>query len=135
MPNPKSALRFPKTQLFQRAAAVEAAKYVAPQPGNANEIQEHPLDTSIELTASPGTNSQKPADNSEDGEEGEDLDLGGEGSGSGSGSNGIFRDGSKNFNIRTCVHMILGQLRKGARQAKNAPLSTGELLSSFSRLK
>ena len=97
MPNPKSALRFPKTQLFQRAAAVEAAKY--------------------------------------DGEEGEDLDLGGEGSGSGSGSNGIFRDGSKNFNIRTCVHMILGQLRIGARQAKNAPLSTGELLSSFSRVK
>ena len=32
------------------------------------------------------------------------------------------RDGSKNFNIRTCEHMILGQLRMGARQAKNAPL-------------
>ena len=35
---------------------------------------------------------------------------------------GISRDGSKNFNIRTCKHMILGQLRIGARQAKNAPL-------------
>ena len=34
----------------------------------------------------------------------------------------ISRDGSKNFNIRTCEHMILGQLRMGARQAKNAPL-------------
>ena len=35
---------------------------------------------------------------------------------------GISRDGSKNFNVRTCEHVILGQLRKGARQAKNAPL-------------
>ena len=35
---------------------------------------------------------------------------------------GISRDGSKNFNIRTCEHMSLGQLRMGARQAKNAPL-------------
>ena len=35
---------------------------------------------------------------------------------------GIYRDGSQNFNIRTCEHMILGQLRIGARQAKNAPL-------------
>ena len=35
---------------------------------------------------------------------------------------GISREGSKNFNIRTCEHMILGQLRMGARQAKNAPL-------------
>ena len=35
---------------------------------------------------------------------------------------GISRDGSRNFNIRTCEHMILGQLRMGARQAKNAPL-------------
>ena len=48
MPNPKSALRFPKTQLFQRAAAVEAAKYVAPQPGSANEIPEDPLEASNE---------------------------------------------------------------------------------------
>ena len=29
---------------------------------------------------------------------------------------GISHDGSKNFNIRTCEHMILGQLRMGARQ-------------------
>ena len=36
---------------------------------------------------------------------------------------GISRDGSKNFNIRTCEHMILGQLRMGARQAKNVPLN------------
>ena len=35
---------------------------------------------------------------------------------------GISCDGSKNFNIRTCEHMILGHLRIGARQAKNAPL-------------
>ena len=28
----------------------------------------------------------------------------------------------KSFNIRTCEHMIPGQLRMGARQAKNAPL-------------
>ena len=35
---------------------------------------------------------------------------------------GISRDGSKNFNIRTCEHIILGRLRMGARQAKNAPL-------------
>ena len=35
---------------------------------------------------------------------------------------GISRDGSKNFNIRTCEHMVLGRLRIGARQAKNAPL-------------
>ena len=27
-----------------------------------------------------------------------------------------------NLDIRTCEHMILGQLRMGARQAKNAPL-------------
>ena len=37
---------------------------------------------------------------------------------------GISRDGSKNFNLRTCEHMILGQLRVWARQAKNAPLLT-----------
>ena len=35
---------------------------------------------------------------------------------------GISRDGSQNFNIHTCEHMILGQLRMGSRQAKNAPL-------------
>ena len=33
---------------------------------------------------------------------------------------GISRDSSKNFNIHTCEHMILGQLRMGARQTKNA---------------
>ena len=37
---------------------------------------------------------------------------------------GISRDGSKNFNLCTCEHMILGQLRIRARQTKNAPLST-----------
>ena len=35
---------------------------------------------------------------------------------------GISRDGSKNYNIRTCEHMILGQLRMGARQTNYAPL-------------
>ena len=35
---------------------------------------------------------------------------------------GISRDDSKIFNIRTCEHMILGQLRIWARQAKNAAL-------------
>ena len=34
----------------------------------------------------------------------------------------ISQDGSKNFNIRICEHMILGQLSMGARQTKNAPL-------------
>ena len=37
-------------------------------------------------------------------------------------------DGSKNLNMRTCEHMILSQLRMGARQAKNAPLRAGEIL-------
>ena len=35
---------------------------------------------------------------------------------------GISRDGSKNFSVHTCEHMILGQLTMGARQKKNAPL-------------
>ena len=35
---------------------------------------------------------------------------------------GISRDGSKNYNIRTCEHMILGQLRMGARQTNYASL-------------
>ena len=35
----------------------------------------------------------------------------------------ISRDGSKNYNIRTCEHMILGQLRMGARQTNYAPLT------------
>ena len=34
----------------------------------------------------------------------------------------ISRDGSKNFNLHTCEHIILGQLRIGARPAKNAAL-------------
>ena len=34
----------------------------------------------------------------------------------------ISRDGSKNYNIRTCEHMILGQLRMGARQTNYALL-------------
>ena len=36
---------------------------------------------------------------------------------------GISRDGSNFFNIRTCEHMILGQLSLGAHQTKNAPLA------------
>ena len=35
---------------------------------------------------------------------------------------GISRDGSKNYNKHTCEHMILGQLRMGARQTNYAPL-------------
>ena len=38
---------------------------------------------------------------------------------------GISRDGLKNYNIRTCEHMILGQLRMGARQTNYAPLAGG----------
>ena len=48
---------------------------------------------------------------------------------------GISRDGPKNFNIRTFEHMVLGQLRMGAGQAKNAPLHSTlkhELSSSSS---
>ena len=37
---------------------------------------------------------------------------------------GISRDCSKNFNIRTCEHMILGQLRIWARPATYAALLT-----------
>ena len=36
---------------------------------------------------------------------------------------GISRGCCRNFNIRTCEHMILGQLIMGARQTKNAPLA------------
>ena len=36
---------------------------------------------------------------------------------------GISCDSSKTFNIRTCEHMILGQLRMGARQTNYAPLT------------
>ena len=35
---------------------------------------------------------------------------------------GICRDGTKMFNIRACEHMILGQLRMGARSAIYAAL-------------
>ena len=35
---------------------------------------------------------------------------------------GISRDGSKNFNVRTCEHMILGQLRIWARSTTYAAL-------------
>ena len=38
---------------------------------------------------------------------------------------GISRDGSRNFNIRTCEHMIPGQLTMGARRTKKASLLTG----------
>ena len=34
----------------------------------------------------------------------------------------ICRDGLTNHNIRACEHMILGQLRMGARQMTYAPL-------------
>ena len=34
----------------------------------------------------------------------------------------LYKELHRKFNIRTCEHMILGQLRMGARQAKNAPL-------------
>ena len=44
----------------------------------------------------------------------------------------ISRDGSKNYNLRTCEHMILGQLRMGARQTNYAPLSLGN--SQFNQL-
>ena len=36
---------------------------------------------------------------------------------------GICRDGSKNYNIRACEHMILVQLRIGARHTIYAPLN------------
>ena len=35
---------------------------------------------------------------------------------------GICHDGTKNYNIRACEHLILGQLRMGARSAIYAPL-------------
>ena len=49
---------------------------------------------------------------------------------------GISRDGSKNFQIRTCEHMTISQLRMGARQTKNAPLALGNvfLQSRYSNL-
>ena len=44
---------------------------------------------------------------------------------------GISRNGSKNYNIRTCEHMILGQLRMGARQTNYAPLVGNLIFCSF----
>ena len=44
---------------------------------------------------------------------------------------GISHDGSNNFNVRTCEHMILGQLTIGGRQAKNAPLSVQKSFAQF----
>ena len=44
---------------------------------------------------------------------------------------GICRDGTKNYNIRACEHLILGQLRMGARSAIYAPLVTGLLKSAI----
>ena len=45
---------------------------------------------------------------------------------------GISSDGSKKINLRTCEHMILGQLRMGARKTKNAPLcDTGDILDKM----
>ena len=41
---------------------------------------------------------------------------------------GISCDGSKNFNIRSCEHMIFGQLKMGARQTKNPPLRSTMLV-------
>ena len=37
---------------------------------------------------------------------------------------GICRDGSTNYDIRTCEHMILSQLQMGASQTNFAPLNT-----------
>ena len=42
----------------------------------------------------------------------------------------ISRDGSKNYNIRTCEH--LGQLRMGARQTNHAPLDVSDLANGCS---
>ena len=46
----------------------------------------------------------------------------------------ISRDGSKNFNIRTCEHMILGQLTMGAHQTKMHPClwAAPDVLQNFS---
>ena len=38
----------------------------------------------------------------------------------------ISQDGSKNFNILICEHMIPGQLSMGARQTKNAHLGVAK---------
>ena len=46
----------------------------------------------------------------------------------------ISRDGSKNFTLRTCEHMILGQLRMGVRQAKNAPLLMADEEGGYNKM-
>ena len=82
MPNPKSALRFPKTQLFRTAAAEEAAKYVASQPGN--EIQEDPLYDPNELSMTAEESAKTVAPEESDNTT-ESPDPNGDGSGHGSG--------------------------------------------------
>merc|ERR1711936_139070 len=82
MPSPKSALRFPKTQLFKRAAAEEAAKY--PQPGNANEIQEDPFYDPNELSMTAAESAKTVAPEESDNTT-ESQENNGDGSGHGSG--------------------------------------------------
>jgi len=82
MPSPKSALRFPKTQFFKRAAAEEAAKY--PQPGNANEIQEDPFYDPNELSMTAEESAKTVAPEESDNTT-ESPDPNGDGSGHGSG--------------------------------------------------
>jgi len=84
MPNPKSALRFPKTQLFRTAAAEEAAKYVATQPGNANEIQEYPSNDPNELSMTAEESAKTVAPEESDNTT-ESPETDGDGSGHGSG--------------------------------------------------
>merc|ERR1711978_37305 len=47
---------------------------------------------------------------------------------------GISRDGFKNFNLRTWEHMILGQLRIGARSTTYAALGGTVQKSTVSRI-
>ena len=47
---------------------------------------------------------------------------------------GISRDGSKKFNICTCEHVILGQLRMRGHQTKNAPLLIALIYCHFTQL-
>merc|ERR1719495_2107875 len=84
MPSPKSALRFPKTQLFKTAAAEEAAKNVATQPGNANEIQEYPSVDPNELSMTAEESAKTVAPEESDNTT-ESPDTNGDGSGHGSG--------------------------------------------------
>merc|ERR1711953_1226963 len=79
MPNPKSALRFPKTRFFK-----EAAKNVATQPGNANEIQEYPSHDPNELSITAEESAKTVAPEESDNTT-ELPDTNGDGSGLGSG--------------------------------------------------